>query len=110
MEVNQFRKGKKINNNNNDKWNLDRYYPKCKTINDEPLYYDKKGLNNKNPKISNKILQYCTNLPEISENEYALISGNDVELINKKMPHIQMFPRQFDISGNGIVTTDFRKL
>ena len=145
--LNEFRKGKmlnkyKINRNINkeqkhnktaDEWNLDRYYPKCKTINDEPLYTDggillnnKDEINEedenlsminnidgcqnvKNVKISNKILNYCTNLPEVEPEQYDMISNNQVKLIYKDNPHMQVFPKQFDIGGQGIVKNDFRE-
>lgn len=146
--LNEFRKGKMLNNykTNNykrlkdrkhqkttDNWNLDRYYPKCKSINDYPLYNNQgKLLNNndiiseendnislinhvdgeentKNLKISNKIINYCTNLPEVSTNQYDMISNNQVELIYKDNPHMQIFPKQFDIGGDGIIKTDFRE-
>jgi len=80
------------------KWNLDRYYPKCKTINDEPT---------KDLKISNKTIQYCTNLPDIREDQYNMVSGDQVELVDSSIPHIQIFPKQFDIGGQGIVSRDF---
>lgn len=145
--LNEFRKGKMLNNYKNnksldkkkkhskttDEWNLDRYYPKCKTINDEPLYTDGgKLLNNneeineedeklsvinnvdgrqniKNVKISNKLLNYCTNLPEVKPEQYDIISNNQVKLIYENSPHMQIFPKQFDIGGQGIVMKDFRK-
>lgn len=145
--LNEFRKGKMLNNYKNnispdkkkkhnkttDKWNLDRYYPKCKTINDEPLYTDGGILLNdneeineedenlsvinnidgrqnvKNVKISNKLLNYCTNLPEVQPEQYDMISNNQVKLIYENNPHMQVFPKQFDIGGQGIVKKDFRK-
>jgi hypothetical protein len=141
--LNEFRKGKMLNNYKNkrtkkehqkttDNWNLDRYYPKCKNINDEPLYGDDGILlnndeiindedenlsiinnidgeqNTKNLKISNKIINYCTNLPEVNEEQYDMISNNEVKLIYENNPHMQIFPKQFDIGGQGIVNTDFR--
>ena len=36
-----------------------------------------------------------------------MISGNNVELIEPAVPHIQIFPKQFDIGGQGIVHRDF---
>lgn len=79
-------------------WNLDRYYPKCKTINDEKT---------DDLKVSNKMIHYCTNLPEVKDDQYEMISGNNVELIEPAVPHIQIFPKQFDIGGQGIVHRDF---
>lgn len=144
--LNEFRKGKMLNNykiNRNlkqqkhnkttDKWNLDRYYPKCKTINDEPLYTDGGILLNdedeindedenlsiinnvdghqnvKNVKMSNKLLNYCTNLPEVEPEQYEMISNNKVKLIYEDTPHMQVFPKQFDIGGQGIIRNDFRE-
>jgi hypothetical protein len=85
----------------NKSWNLDRYYPKCKTINDET---------GKDLKISNKMLQYCTNLPEIRKDQYDMVSGDQVELLDSSSPHIQIFPKQFDIGGQGIVHKDFNDI
>jgi hypothetical protein len=145
--LNEFRKGKMLNkykinrnldkkqkhNKTTDEWNLDRYYPKCKTINDEPLYTDGDILLNnndeineedenlsiinniagrqnvKNVKISNKMLNYCTNLPEVEPEQYEMISNNEVKLIYEDSPHIQICPKQYDIGGQGIVKKDFRE-
>ena len=135
--LNEFKKGKmldnydpkktndRLNNSYNkkhestiDKWNLDRYYPKCKTINDYPLFVPN-GINNNNNnnnnkndktiKISNKLINYCTNLPEVNPEQYKMISNNKVELIYKDNPHMQVFPKQYDIGGQGIVNNDFRE-
>ena len=38
-----------------------------------------------------------------------MISNNQVELIYENNPHMQVFPKQFDIGGQGIVKKDFRK-
>ena len=132
--LNEFRKGKMLDNYNpkktnerlnnsynkkhqstTDKWNLDRYYPKCKTINDYPLFdpneidNDNDTDSNKTIKISNKLINYCTNLPEVNPEQYKMISNNEVELIYKNNPHMQVFPKQYDISGQGIVNNDFRR-
>ena len=45
------------------------------------------------------MIHYCTNLPEVKDNQYEMISGNNVELIEPAVPHIQIFPKQFDIGG-----------
>ena len=37
-----------------------------------------------------------------------MISSNEVKLIYENNPHMQIFPKQFDIGGQGIVDTDFR--
>ena len=38
-----------------------------------------------------------------------MISNNQVKLIYENSPHMQIFPKQFDIGGQGIVMKDFRK-
>jgi hypothetical protein len=85
-----------INKKTNDiyektKWDLSRYYPNCK-LNEGITHFD------------NKTLEYCSNLPEIDENNYKLVSGNEVELLNRDNPYINVFPKQFDIGGMGIVS------
>lgn len=144
--LNEFRKGKMLNKfeindsldkkkhiKTTDEWNLDRYYPKCKTINDQPLYTDGGILlddneiineedenlsiikniegrqNIRNVKISNKVLNYCTNLPEVEPEQYEMISNNKVKLVYEDEPHMQVFPKQFDIGGQGIIKKDFRE-
>ena len=53
------------------------------------------------------MIHYCTNLPEVKDDQYKMISGDNVELIEPSVPHIQIFPKQFDIGGQGIVHRDF---
>ena len=131
--LDEFRKGKMLDNydpkktnerlnssynkkhqTTTDKWNLDRYYPKCKTINDYPLFGSidnttDSDQDDKTIKISNKLINYCTNLPEVNPEQYKMISNNEVELIYKKNPYMQIFPKQYDIGGKGIISNDFRE-
>lgn len=75
---------------NKTKWDLSRYYPNCK-------------LNEGKTHFNNKTLEYCSNLPEINNENYKKVSGNIIELINKNNPYVNAFTKQHDIGGNGII-------
>ena len=75
---------------NKTKWDLSRYYPNCK-------------LNEGKTHFNNKTLEYCSNLPEINNENYKKVSGNTIELINKNNPYVNAFTKQHDIGGNGII-------
>lgn len=84
------------------KWGLDRYYPTC----------SKKDLDNLNKSCggscegkpgSMQINQYCTNLPEVKEENLQMVSGNKLKQIRGRSEIISAFPIQHDIGGQGIV-------
>jgi len=84
------------------KWGLDRYYPLC----------SQKELDNLNKSCggdcegkpgSMQINQYCTNLPDVKDENLEMVSGNNIKQIRGRSDIISAFPRQHDIGGQGIV-------
>ncbi len=84
------------------KWGLDRYYPMC----------SKKELDNLNKSCggdcegkpgSIQVNQYCTNLPEVKDENFKMVSGNNIEQLRGRSEIISVFPKQHDIGGQGIV-------
>ena len=84
------------------KWGLDKYYPIC----------SQKDLENVNKSCggdcegksgSMQTDQYCTNLPDIKEYNFKLVSGNKVNQLRGRSEIISVFPKQHDVGGQGIV-------
>lgn len=84
------------------KWGLDRYYPMCSQKELDDLNKSCGG-SCEGKAGSMQVNQYCTNLPEVKEENLQMVSGNKLKQVRGRSEIIGAFPRQHDIGGQGII-------